>query len=251
VEPLAGQRSDLTRRFLAAWSNVTHESEDAAPELLPTLLARAACTTLSADGAGLSIISNTHRVPVGASDDGAVAAERLQFTVGEGPCLDALANRRAVRVDEDQIRGDWPPFYAELIRETPYRSIIAVPLTFTDTLAGALDLYFTSPVMASYSAVSDAAALARHLTSMLIYAGTPPTESDQWGTGQMPDWMYGTQAQGRLRVWIAVGILMTRLKVSAIDALAVLRAHAFARNESIDVTSDALIHSRLDPQDLV
>jgi hypothetical protein len=64
-------------------------AELAGPELLPVRLARAAVRVLpGVAGAGISVLADPGmRVPLGASDEDAATAERLQFTVGEGPCL--------------------------------------------------------------------------------------------------------------------------------------------------------------------
>src|SRR3954447_10060986 len=58
------------------------------PELLPSRLMRSCVQVLPVAGAGVSVFT---RGAGGASDDSAVLAERLQFTVGEGPCLAAHA----------------------------------------------------------------------------------------------------------------------------------------------------------------
>src|SRR3954471_8525889 len=84
-----GASSSVVTRFRRAWGS-QQGGEDAGPELLPTRLTRACLAVLpAADGAGLSLLDNDFRVPIGATDDVAALAERLQFTIGEGPCLDA------------------------------------------------------------------------------------------------------------------------------------------------------------------
>jgi hypothetical protein len=56
---------------------------------------------LGVDGAGLSIHGQAQkRTPLGASSNDASTAERLQFTAGAGPCLDAA-------------RSGWPVFAVE------------------------------------------------------------------------------------------------------------------------------------------
>jgi hypothetical protein len=57
------------------------------PELLPVRVARACAQMLQVDGAGLSLVDTAQqRMPLGASSEEAATAERLQFTVGAGPC---------------------------------------------------------------------------------------------------------------------------------------------------------------------
>jgi hypothetical protein len=56
-------------------------AEMTGPELLPVRLARACVEVLPVAGVGISMFgSSGMRIPVGASDDDAAAAERLQFS---------------------------------------------------------------------------------------------------------------------------------------------------------------------------
>ena len=73
-------------------------AELAGPELLPAGLARAAVRVPpGVAGAGISVLADPGlRVPMGASDDDAATAERLQFTVGERPCPQAHSSARPV-----------------------------------------------------------------------------------------------------------------------------------------------------------
>ena len=134
--------SEIAAQFRDA---LAHTPTTDGVELLPSTLARAGLAILPVDGVGLSVIEDRYRVPLGASDDTAIAAERLQFTVGEGPCLQALHDHTEIRASEADLRRRWPAFYDELARLTPYRSIAALPLRITPKLAGAIDLYFTDP----------------------------------------------------------------------------------------------------------
>ncbi|MFL6097109.1 MAG: GAF domain-containing protein, partial [Blastococcus sp.] len=76
----------IAERFTSALAEVTDPAL-AGPELLPLRLARASARTLAVDGAGLSLVdASQQRIPLGASSAVAEVAERLQFTVGAGPC---------------------------------------------------------------------------------------------------------------------------------------------------------------------
>ncbi len=102
-------------RFFLCWTGA-EDRGSASIEMLPVRLTRAAVTVLNVQGASLSVLSGTVRVPLGASDDAANAAERLQFTFGEGPCMAALHGGAAVHVNEDEIARRWPAMYAGLNR---------------------------------------------------------------------------------------------------------------------------------------
>jgi hypothetical protein len=219
-----GRDRGVAQRFQSECQQAITYADNPTTDLLPTMLATAAREALAADGAGLSI-----------------------FT--EGPCLQALAQRRPVRVDEDQIRNDWPVYYAELVNRTPYRSIVAVPITVTDNLTGALDLYFSSPTMAAYVTVTDAAVVAAQISNYLDISSSAPAPEMRWTGVKAPAWMYGPQARDRLRIWVAVGVLMSRHNLPAPDALSMLRAHAYSRNTTLEHSSESVINDTADPEE--
>ena len=79
----------ITEEFQTAYAQL-REPAVAGPELLPTRLAKPCTRVLPIDVAGISMFTApTMRIPIGASDDDATIAERLQFTVAQGPCIDA------------------------------------------------------------------------------------------------------------------------------------------------------------------
>jgi hypothetical protein len=81
------------------------------PELLPVHLARAATTSLRVDGAGLSVHDAAgHSTPLGASDEDATTAERLQFTAGSGPCMFAAQSGVPVFAPGGSCGADGRPF---------------------------------------------------------------------------------------------------------------------------------------------
>jgi hypothetical protein len=58
------------------------------------------------DGAGISLFfASDRRLPLGASDPDTAEAERLQFTVGEGPCLTSYVTGEPVLADEATMRN--------------------------------------------------------------------------------------------------------------------------------------------------
>jgi hypothetical protein len=63
-------------------------------------------------GAGIGVLADPGmRVPLGASDEDAATAERLQFTVGEGPCLQAHSSARPVYTPAAVFAARWPLLY--------------------------------------------------------------------------------------------------------------------------------------------
>lgn len=176
------------------------------PELLPVRLMKACSRVLPVVAAGISLFSrDDHRVPLGASDDTAALAERLQFTVGEGPCLHVHHQDRAIVATEADIAGRWPAFHDELTSRTQYRSIVSLPVQRGLGGAAAVDLYFTDPhPQVSPTFLADAWA-AVDTVGELMTQGWGPAELDT-----DPAWLHGEPARMRIQVWTAIGMVTSR-----------------------------------------
>jgi GAF domain-containing protein len=246
-EPATDARTrDLAARFRAVWTSDV-DSATADPDLLPTRLTRACVELLRADGAGLSLYDADFRVPLGASDEVATLAEQLQFTHGEGPCLDAGRNRRVLAVDQEQMAATWPAYTAELLQRTPFTAIISLPLITADNSSGALDLFFTDAGRLQEVSLADATTITEQMTEALALAqqaGEQEPETYAIG-GVSPAWLQTTTAHVRAHVWIATGITMARFQVDASDAVALLRSYAYGRGSVLDDVAVALVEGRL------
>jgi hypothetical protein len=99
----------------------------ATADLLPMVFVQAAVAVLPVAGAGLSMTDRL-RIPLAASDDQAVTAERLQTTIGEGPCLAAVTMGRPLVAGLATMATNWPTFHERFVAETPYQSVASIPL---------------------------------------------------------------------------------------------------------------------------
>lgn len=132
---------NIIDRFCAAAEQLNGPG-NAGPARLPIRLSKACVQVLPISGAGLSLFSApTMRIPVGASDDTSTIAERLQFTVSDGPCFAAHRSGQVVVAPEDVIASRWPMFNDQLLGQTPIRGIVSSPLRDGLSATGVLDLY--------------------------------------------------------------------------------------------------------------
>jgi len=206
-------------------------------ELLPERLARACAEVLPVDGAGISLFfAADRRLPLGASDGQAAVAERLQFTVGEGPCLTAHASGRPVVAQEAEIESRWPAFHDELVTRTAVRDIISLPLADETRGFGALDLYLVPPNDVRAVTLFDALAVASEVVSVFARA-----DRDQEG----PAWLDAPAAERRSLVWQAIGFVNAGLEISSDDALALLRAHAYSEGLQLDDLAVQVLSRRI------
>lgn len=236
----------IAGRFQAALED-TADPELAGPELLPVRLARACARTLAVDDAGLSLVDVAQqRVPLGASSDVAEVAERLQFTVGAGPCITAQETRQPVFAVEEDLRRRWPVFAELLVGSTPFRAVVALPLQPALAGAGAIDLYFRSSAEVLRLDVFDALAVGDLVTFALGDAAVWSV----WSPSEGPEWLQGPTPQRRAAVWEAMGKLSVDLEVSAPVTLSLLRAYAYGAGRTVDDVAGALLSGQLRAADL-
>lgn len=215
-------------------------------ELSPTVWTRACVDVFPVAGAGLSLMRDERdlRVPLGSSDAMAAAAERLQTSLGEGPCLAATPQLEPLAVEVTEMADRWPFFAEELSRRTSFRSIVSVPVVWGTPArrVGALDLYLTD-AQPPASLAADAVEVVEVITEMLT--ASPATV--QRGGSAMPTWMSGEHASRRLNVWLAVGMLVAHADLTSSDALAMLRAYAYRAGDSLDDVAAHLTERQLEP----
>jgi hypothetical protein len=211
-------------------------------DLLPERLARAAAAVLPVDGVGLSIHGGPDlRTPLAASSEFASAVERLQFTIGRGPCLLAATSGMPVFATEELLVRRWPAFHDLLVEKTPIRSMLALSLPGRLRGVGAMDLYFTAPHGPTAVDIFEAGCVAELVSEQL----GPAADWSVWTPDETPGWLETPAARRRGRLWMAVGMVMLASQVSAPDALALLRGHAYSTDRTVDALADALVEHRI------
>ncbi|WP_346622018.1 GAF domain-containing protein [Blastococcus montanus] len=230
----------IADRFRAALAEVS-AAEPAGPELLPERLSRACARVLAVDGAGLSMVDATGRwVPLGSSGPVAAAAERMQFTAGDGPCTTSQRRGQPVFAVEEDLRQRWPVFAGLLLGGTPFRAVVALPLRPSPSGDGALDLYFTRPAAVPELDVFAAVAVGQLVSSALSDAAVWST----WSPAEGPGWLQGPAPRRRAAVWEAMGKVGIALDVDPADALALMRAAAATTGRSVDDLAADLLSGR-------
>jgi hypothetical protein len=237
----------LADRYLVAVLDGLEAGERGA-DLLPEALARACVAVLPVAAAGLGLAEQL-RVPLGASDDAAGRAERLQTTLGEGPCLAAIEAGAALCADEAEIAARWPLYHRELVRQTPFRSVASLPLRVAgQPPVGALDLYTEDVRMdPDVCGPEVQAAVADQISGLLLDA---PLVSTGWTDEPVAAWLAGPAVADRMEVWKAVGMMMHGLGVTQREGLARLRRHAVEGGTSLDAVARRLTVRELEPVDV-
>ena len=196
-----------------------------------------ACTSvLDVTGAGIMImVDGEHRGTLGSSDATMGVVEELQFTLGEGPCLDSHHLGQPVFEPDlaNPVTPRWPSFTPPAIA-AGVQAIFGFPLQIGAIRLGALDIYLDRPSDLSEVQLADALVMADVVTHEILelQAGAPPdalaSELD-------------TVDNLRAAVHQASGMLSVQLDIPILDALIRLRAYAYAQKRLVnDVAADVV-----------
>jgi GAF domain-containing protein len=99
-----------------------------------------ACDASGGDMAGLTMIVDD-KVKTGVfTDEEAVEIDDVQYSTGQGPCLDAFRNLRVNRIESTETDDRWPAFSAAAAAHG-IASTISVPVIARDRAVGALNVY--------------------------------------------------------------------------------------------------------------
>ena len=221
----------VTRTLLG----IAHAGVD--DRMLAERICRACVDGLDVDGAALSLLTTGQAwETLCASDATADLLEDLQFTLNEGACLQAAATGSPVLVPDlhDSVEvARWPMFAAAVMEHTEVRALFALPLQWGAVNLGVLDLYRSAPGGLSHAQWRDAQSAVDVAALMMLGLRTHP------GDGE-PAWLDGLAAN-RAEVHQATGMVLAQLGISAEQALARLRGHAFAQQRLlIDVARDVV-----------
>lgn len=100
--------------------------------------------------ASFTSLASAHHKPVtlAASAETAELADGLQYRLGAGPCLQAVADTSTVRADSLADEQRWVPFVAAVLADTPVRAAISCSLAAGGHPQISLNLYAAEPLPA-------------------------------------------------------------------------------------------------------
>lgn len=121
------------------------------------------------DHAGISTIdSHGSAITRAATDSLVQQLDDLQYSLNEGPCVDALRQEHVVAAPNIKNDQRWPRYVAAAIRDTPLKAQLAVQLYLDeDSSLGGLNLYSTQRYDIDPDAESIARLFAAHAAAAL------------------------------------------------------------------------------------
>jgi GAF domain-containing protein len=206
-------------------------------------LCQAVVNVVPVDAAAVSVhLGGDVTVPVGAAGRDAAAAEALQFSLAEGPCLQVYASGTPVLVPDvetPEASARWPAYAAELATHTHYRAVYAFPLLRAGRALGSLSLYRSRPgpmPVSPRSVTGLATLLTGHMLDAEVFAGLG-------GEVDHP-WINGPTTHRRHQVWQAQGMIMSSNDLMPAQALDALRAHAYSAGRLVDDIAEEIVTRR-------
>jgi len=206
------------------------------PEVDAARLGLVCQAVTDATGAGLMLMSgDVPRGSVATTDEVSTLIEDLQFSLGEGPCIDAYQHERPV-LEPDLAHPAIPRWvaFAPPAVEAGARAVFGFPLQVGTVRLGALNLYRDRPGSLTADQHADALVMADIAAQALLMmqANAPP--------GALAvELEAGSNFQHVVHQ--ATGMVAAQLEVSLAQALIRLRGHAFGHNRPLtDVARDVI-----------
>lgn len=207
-------------------------------------LCKAAAQVLPVESVAISVFLGPDVcIRVGASDDRAALAERLHFTAGQGPCLQAYLTRRPVLVrdlrdPDSEARTAWPVYVGQMSARTSYTSMASFPMRVLGSALGVFSLY-RSDVDEELDLALVTAVVA-WTTRMMLSVEEMARAPREPG----PPWLDGPVSRQRM-VWRAQGIVMRVHGLNPRQSLNLLRARALASGRLVDELAEDVVRAGL------
>ncbi len=211
-----------------------------AGDRLPRHLCEVTTDIVGVTGAGVMLMSgDIHQGSLCSTNSVSNLIAELQYTLGEGPCIDAYQQDQVV-LEPDlarPTRARWVAFTPPAL-QAGVRAVFGFPLRVGSARLGALNLYQDRPDSLSNEQHADALVVAQIVAHWIIdtEASTSPETMErllEWG------------ADFHFVVHNAAGMVSVQLGVSITEALIRLRGAAFAENRLVrDVAADVVNRRR-------
>ena len=192
------------------------------------------------NGAGVMLMSGD--VPRGSlctTDAVSQLIEELQYTLGEGPCVDAYQQDKVVAEPDlaEPVARRWPAFTPPAV-QAGARAVFGFPLRTGTVHLGALNLYRDWPGPLTGDQHADALVVADVAARWVLeaQAGAPPGAV----AGELE-----AGADFHFAVHNAAGMVSAQEGISVTEALIRLRAFAFSSDRLLAEVADDVIARRL------
>ncbi|MDQ0870916.1 GAF domain-containing protein [Arthrobacter sp. V1I9] len=232
--PLTGRLAALTEQMAGGF--LTEEKASKAVQSLAYVLKD---SVPNATGAGASLINaRGRRESAGATDPVVLQADKLQYELGQGPCLSAWAEQRAVIIQDTREETRWPEWTAA-VANLPLRSVLSAPLTTEGRHIGAFKVYSPAPHVFDDHSIFLIERLAVPAAVMLGNA------RDREATQRLSSQLVDALAQ-RDMISTAQGVLIGRMNITSQDALNVMLSASRGEDKPLYLVAREIVSGMTD-----
>jgi GAF domain-containing protein len=186
-------------------------------------------------GAGASIINaRGRRESAGATDPVVLRADKLQYDLGQGPCLSAWAEQRAIIIQDTRQETRWQEWVGA-VADLPLRSVLSAPLTTEGRRIGAFKVY--SPVPGAFDDYSVFLIERLAVPAAIMLANARDRETRQRLSSQLMAALANRDMISR-----AQGVLIERMKITPGEALTVMLSHSRTEDEPLHEVARDIVH---------
>jgi len=205
-----------------------------------TSLCAAGADVLGLTGVGIMLLSGTRLDSVAVSDAATGDIEALELMLGEGPCVSAFHTRETCFDPNlaDNRTVDWTAFREGALR-AGVRAAFGFPVVVDNDCIGVLNCYRDRAGALSENQVADAHVVASSSgLTLLSWQAEAPHGTLAWQ-------LEASGGGHRVTVHQAVGRVSVQAGVPVDDAMALLRAHAFAHDRTLGDVAIEVLDGRL------
>jgi len=182
---------------------------------------------------GVTLQRRKKTMTVAGSSSNAVMLDRIEQSLGDGPCVEALRTKGTVLLADVDTDPRWPE-YQQQLKEHGCRSTLGVPLEIGEESAAALNFFasttgvFTAAIVAEASGFADLAGRALRLA---VRIGTAQARAEDLQAAM----------EHRTSIDLACGVVMAQNRCSQDEAMRILTRVSSNRNQKLrDVAADVL-----------
>lgn len=205
-------------------------------------LCHAMSEELALVGAVVTLVPSTEaHVISAASSDAARHLEEAQFGVGEGPTRDAFSVRRPVLIAElDGLNARRWPGWAPTALAAGIRAVYGFPLQVGASIFGVLTAYLSTGPRLQARRLETALVFSEAATELLL-------DGSMVANGHQLEPRLDATLGGDAHIYQAQGKVMVELGVSLPEALARMRAHAWATGQDLTALAEDIVAGRTMP----
>jgi len=226
----AGDEADLHLQDLLMGTENVEDFLGRLAEFSAAMLSHAAGAEIEC---GVTLQRRKKSMTVAGSSSRAVILDRIEQSLGDGPCIEALRTKSVILLADVDTDPRWPAYQQQLAAQG-IRSTLGVPLVIGPDAAAALNYFapgtgtFTGDIISEASGFAD---LAGRSLRLAVRIGTAQSRAEDLQAAM----------EHRTSIDLACGVIMAQNRCSQKEAMGILTKVSSNRNQKLrDVAAEIL-----------